>query len=112
MGLDEFPFDERGWESAQSEFGSILGVVLLLHHLQSSLFMLRLSLAEAGALPLLLVFVGMLGVLSVNTGQATIVSFFRAVAFLLLVFAKPQLSPTLQFSRHRLVKGVIARLSR
>ena len=107
-----FLLDERGWVSAQSELGPILGVVLLLHHLQSSLFMLRLSLAEAGALPLLLVFVGMLGVLSVNTGQATVVSFFRAVAFLLLVFVRPQLSPSLQFPRQCFVKGVIVRSSR
>lgn len=107
-----FLLGERGWESAHSEVGSILGVVLLLHHLQSSLFMVRLSFVEAGISSLLLAFVGMLGVLSVTTGQAAILCFLRVGACLLVDSAKPQLPPTPQFPRQRLVQGVIARLSR
>lgn len=74
--------------------------------------MLRISLAEAWALLFLLAFVGMLGVLSFNTGQATILSFLRVGASLLLASAQPQLPPSPQFPRQSLVQGVIVRLSR
>jgi len=107
-----FLLGERDWESAHSESIRILGVVLLLHCLQSSLFMLRLSLAAAWALPLLLASEGMLGVLSVITVRATIQSFLWAGACLLLDFAKPQLPPSPQFPRQHLFQGVIVRLSR